>query len=96
MYDYVIYTYGYLFREDILKPELRQLATIASLTAMGTAKPQLKLHIEGALAIGVSPEKIREVIITMSAYAGFPAALNGLFTLKEILNEQKIKINTNE
>lgn len=85
--DYIIITYGTILNEDKLDPKLRQIATIASLTAIGTAKPQLKLHIKGALNIGITVEQIKEIMITMSVYSGFPSALNGLFTLQEILDE---------
>jgi 4-carboxymuconolactone decarboxylase len=54
---------------------------------MGTAAPQLKVHIHAALHVGCSPEEIREIIIQMCGYAGFPATLNGISTLMEVLKE---------
>ncbi|WP_308162874.1 carboxymuconolactone decarboxylase family protein [Nocardia alni] len=60
----------------------RQIANVASLTALGYAAPQLRFHIDGALEVGVSPAEIVEVIMHMSVYAGFPAALNGLAVAK--------------
>lgn len=82
--DYIILSYGYLLDEEKLPFRARQIATIASLTALGTATPQLKLHMKAGLNIGLSIEEIKEVIITMSVYAGFPAALNATYLLKEI------------
>ena len=46
---------------------------------MGNATPQLKVHIEAGLNVGLSREEIIEIIMQMAVYAGFPAALNGLF-----------------
>jgi len=89
MVDYILYTYGNLFIEEVLPAEYRQLATIGALAAIGTARPQLKLHLNGALNIGIKPEKLKEVMITMSVYTGFPAALNGMFTLKQVLQERE-------
>lgn len=84
------------FGDVISRPELdlktREIATVASLTAMGTAAPQLKVHINGALNVGCSPKEIIEVIFQMSLYAGFPAALNGLFAAKEVFDERGLKI----
>jgi 4-carboxymuconolactone decarboxylase len=60
----------------------RQVLNIAALTALGTAAPQLRLHIDGALNVGVTPTEIVEVIMHMSVYAGMPAALNGLGVAK--------------
>ena len=64
------------------------MATIAALTAMGTAPSQLKFHIKAALNIGVSQIDIVEIMLLMSVYAGFPAAINGTLALKEVLNEE--------
>ena len=67
------------------------MATIAALTAMGTATPQLKFHIKAALNIGVSQVEIREIMILMSVYCGFPAAINGTLALKGVINESDVK-----
>ncbi|UPR31669.1 carboxymuconolactone decarboxylase family protein [Vibrio crassostreae] len=53
--------------------------------------PQLKVHLNAALNVGCSEEEIKEVIIQMSGYAGFPAALNGMFAFKEVLAERTAK-----
>lgn len=45
---------------------------------------QLKPHSGGTLNVGVTPAKIVEVIMQMAVYAGFPAALNGLFAAREV------------
>ena len=58
--------------------------TSAALTALGNAAPQLKVHIAAGLHVGLSQEEIIEVIMQMAVYAGFPAALNGLFAAKEV------------
>ncbi|ACU76296.1 Carboxymuconolactone decarboxylase [Catenulispora acidiphila DSM 44928] len=60
----------------------RQIINIAALTALGTAAPQLRFHIDGALNVGVGPTEIVEVIMHMSVYAGVPATLNGLAVAK--------------
>ncbi|HEY7164021.1 MAG TPA: carboxymuconolactone decarboxylase family protein, partial [Candidatus Binatia bacterium] len=61
------------------------------LTAMGNAAPQLKAHIDGALNVGCTREEVIEVIMQMAVYAGFPAALNGLFAAKEVFAERERK-----
>ena len=62
----------------------RPVATIAALAAMGNAAPQLKVHIEAGLNVGLSRAEITEILMQMAVYAGFPAALNGLFAAKEV------------
>ena len=65
----------------------KEIAVVAALAAMGNAQPQLKVHINAALNVGVTQEEISEVMILMSVYAGFPSALNGTLALKEVLKE---------
>ena len=82
----------YGFADILSRPALdfkhREMATIAALTAMGTAPSQLKFHIKAALNIGVSQIEIREIMILMSVYAGFPSSINGTLALKEVINEK--------
>ncbi|ENH5012769.1 carboxymuconolactone decarboxylase family protein [Klebsiella pneumoniae] len=63
---------------------LREIATIAALTALGNAEPQLKVHIAAGLNVGLTQEEITEAIMQMAVYAGFPAALNGLFAARAV------------
>lgn len=82
---YVVeYAFGDLYSRPGLDLRSREIATVAALTAMGNAAPQLKVHIQAALHVGVSKEEIVEVILQMSAYAGFPAALNAIAIAREV------------
>ncbi|MCQ8186135.1 carboxymuconolactone decarboxylase family protein [Parvularcula sp. BGMRC 0090] len=86
--DLARYTIEYPFGDIYERPGLslrdREIATIAALTAMGNATPQLKVHIQAGLNVGLTEEEIKEVIIQMSVYAGFPSALNGMQAAKEV------------
>jgi 4-carboxymuconolactone decarboxylase len=78
------FPFGDIYSRPDLDLKTRELAVVAALTALGTAAPQLKVHIHGALNVGALREEIVEVIMQMAVYAGFPAALNGLFAAKEV------------
>jgi len=86
--DFATYLFEFPFGDIYSRPGLslrdREIATVAALAAMGTATPQLKVHIEAALNVGLSEEEITEILMQMAVYAGFPAALNGLFAAKEV------------
>ena len=86
------YTIEFPFGDVYSRPGLdlksREIATVAALTALGNARPQLKVHIHGALNVGCTREEIVEIIIQMAVYAGFPAALNGAFAAKEVFEER--------
>jgi len=83
--------YADIFSRDNLDPKYRQIATIAALTALGNAQPQLKFHINAGLNIGLTETEINEIMLLMSVYAGFPAAINGTNILKEVVNERAKK-----
>lgn len=88
------FPFGDVYSRPGLDLKSREIATVAALTAMGTATPQLKVHVHGALNVGCSPQEIIEVMIQMAVYAGFPAAINGLFAAKEVFDERNIKISS--
>lgn len=82
------FPFGDIYSRSELDLRSREIATVAALTAMGNAAPQLKVHIEAALHVGLTQAEIIEVMMQMSVYAGFPAALNGLFAAKEVFARQ--------
>jgi 4-carboxymuconolactone decarboxylase len=78
------FPYGDILSRPGLDPRSRQIATVAALTALGNAAPQLLAHIDMALNVGCTRQEIVEVITQMAVYAGFPAALNGMAAAKEV------------
>jgi 4-carboxymuconolactone decarboxylase len=86
---YIIeFGFGDIYSRPALDLKSREIAVVAALTALGNATPQLKVHLHGALNVGCSKEEIVEVIMQMAVYAGFPAALNGIFAAKEVFAER--------
>ncbi|MER3445567.1 MAG: 4-carboxymuconolactone decarboxylase [Candidatus Dadabacteria bacterium] len=91
---YIIeFPFGDVYSRPGLDLKSREIATIAALTALGNAVSQLKVHINGALNVGVSPQEIIEIIIQMAVYAGFPAALNAMYAAKEVFKERGLIID---
>lgn len=85
---YIIeFPFGDVYNRPGLDLKSREIVTIAALTALGNAVSQLKVHIQGALNVGVSRHEIIEIIIQMAVYAGFPAALNAMYAAKEVFIE---------
>jgi len=86
------FPFGDIYSRPGLDLKSREIAVVAALTALGNATPQLKVHIHGALNVGCTKQEVVEIIIQMAVYAGFPAALNGLFAAKEVFTErEKVK-----
>lgn len=86
------FPFGDVYSRPGLDLRSREIATIAALTAMGNATPQLKVHVEAGLNVGLEPGEIVETVIQMAVYAGFPAALNGLFAVKEVFAARGVEV----
>lgn len=82
------FPFGDIYSRPGIDLKIRELAVVAALTAMGNAAPQLRVHLHAARNVGCSQQEIVEVIMQMAVYAGFPAALNGLFAAKEIFSQE--------
>lgn len=78
------FPFGDIYSRPGLDLKSREIAVVAALTALGNAAPQLKVHIQGALNVGVTRVEVVETIMQMAVYAGFPAALNGLAAAREV------------
>jgi 4-carboxymuconolactone decarboxylase len=94
--EFAQYLVEYPFGDIAARPGLglreREIAVIAALCALGNAAPQLRVHVHAALHVGCTPRAIIEVMMQMSVYAGFPAALNGLAAVREVFAEQGIAL----
>ena len=86
---YIIeYSFGDIYSREGLDLKTRELVTVAACTAMGTAAPQLRVHLHGLLNVGGTREEAVEAIMQMVGYAGFPAALNGIVAAREVFNQR--------
>jgi len=84
---YVAYPFEEIYARPCLPLQTRELIAISALAALGTARPQLKSHIHGALHVGCSREQVKEVLLMMTVFAGFPAALNAWDATREVFEE---------
>ncbi len=63
----------------------RELLRIAACTTLGHATPQLRAHIQAALAAGATREQIVETILQMLFYAGGAATSNAMRIAAKVL-----------
>jgi 4-carboxymuconolactone decarboxylase len=78
------FAFGEMLARDGLDQKAKLFAIISMLAASGNRAAALRLHLAGALAHGVTREEIIEVLIQLSVYRGFPAALNAFAVAKDI------------
>jgi 4-carboxymuconolactone decarboxylase len=82
---YVIeFAFGDVYSRPGLELRERQLVTIAALTVLGGTEPQLEVHINAALNVGLTREQVVEAIIHCVPYAGFPRVLNAIVVAKRV------------
>jgi len=73
-----------------LSAKEKNIITISSLTAKGDLD-KLKKELNKGLESGLTVNEIKEVLVHLYAYCGFPRSIRGLQTFMEVLNERKAK-----
>lgn len=81
------YAFGEIYQRPGLELPTRSLLTMAILTALGRPR-QLRAHIRSARHQNISRQQIIEVMIHTAVYAGFPAAIEGLITAREVFDQE--------
>lgn len=76
--------------ENKMTPANQKIVTIAAFTANGNLDA-LKAELNAGLDAGLTVNQIKEVLVQMYAYAGFPRSLQGINTFMAVLNDRKAK-----
>ncbi len=77
-------------KNEGLNAKQQSIVTIAAFTAAGDLK-KLKTALNEGLDAGLTINEIKEVLVQMYAYAGFPRSLNGIDTFMGVLDQRKLK-----
>lgn len=89
--NYIVqFVYGDLYARKNFTDKSRELAAVACMIGQGNTGLPLKAHLSGMLNVGWDREEIIELIIFLSAYAGFPNTVGAIGTLKETLKERNL------
>ncbi len=84
----VAWGFGEIYSRPALQPRDRQLVTIGMLTALGGCEPQLEVHVNAALNVGLTAAEIVEAMLHSAGYCGFPRALNATLVAKKVFAER--------
>lgn len=68
----------------------RHIVTISSLTAKGDLA-KLKTELNAGLEAELTINEIKEILVHLYAYCGFPRSIRGLQTFMEVLDQRKAK-----
>jgi 4-carboxymuconolactone decarboxylase len=77
-------TFGDVYTRPGLSLRDRELATVAMLAAKGGHEAQLDVHLHAARNVDLTVDELREVLIQVAFYAGFPAAINAMRRLQAL------------
>ncbi|WP_329541059.1 carboxymuconolactone decarboxylase family protein [Streptomyces sp. NBC_01358] len=86
----VAWAFGDIYDRPGLADRDRQLVTLGMLTALGGCEPQLEVHINAALNVGLTTEEIVEALLHSAVYCGMPRALNATFVAKKVFAERDL------
>ena len=77
-------------KNEGLNANQQSIVTIAAFTAIGDLE-KLKTALNEGLDAGLTVNEIKEILVQMYAYAGFPRSLNGIDTFMSVLEEREQK-----
>ena len=84
------YCFGQTWTRPKLSRKVRSMISMAMLVAM--ARPhELKVHIQGGIANGVTKEEIQEILIHAMVYAGVPRGVEAFRAAEEKLKEMGLE-----
>jgi len=86
----VEFAFGDIYTRQGLTTAERELITLSSLLTAGGCEAQLEVHINGALNVGITPERIIETFLQCILYTGFPKVLNAVFVAKKVFAEREL------
>jgi 4-carboxymuconolactone decarboxylase len=79
--------YGDVWERPGLTQRDRSLITVAALLAMYRPQ-QLSAHMQRALANGVTPDELSELVVHLAFYAGWPSAVTAAELLGPVISDE--------
>lgn len=76
--------------KTLLSAQQQSMVTISALTATGSLE-RLKTALASGLEAGLTVNEIKETLVQLYAYCGFPRSLNGITTFMKVVEERKAK-----
>ncbi len=71
-----------------LSPRQQSIVTISAFTASGDLE-RLKTALNESLDVGLTVNEIKEILVQMYAYTGFPRSLNGIKVFMAVMDERQ-------
>lgn len=85
----VEFAHGEIWNRRGLSLKSREFATLAMVTVLGNQSNSVQAHVEGALRAGATETEIKELLLQMTVYAGYPKTLAAVTVAQKVLKELK-------
>lgn len=86
----VEFAFGDIYSRPGLDNKQKVFTTISSLVSQGM--PQIEIHINSGLNVGLKPEEIIGCIVHLLPYTGFPRVLNALKVAKKVFEDRGVSV----
>jgi 4-carboxymuconolactone decarboxylase len=83
------YCFGEIWGRPGLDRKTRSIVTLSMLTGLNRPN-QIRAHVKGAIANGVSKEELQELFLQAAIYCGVPAAVDSFRIAREVFKEMGI------
>ena len=84
----VEFVFGEIYQRKGLSLKQREMIAISCLLTQGETEPQLEVHINGSLNVGLTEKEIIETFIQAIPYVGFPRVLNAIKVAKLVFKHR--------
>ncbi|WP_129782395.1 (R)-mandelonitrile lyase [Peristeroidobacter soli] len=88
--SFALFTSTSQAKTEALSDRQANIVTVAAFTASGDI-PKLRTALNEALDAGLTINEIKEILVQMYAYAGFPRSLNGINTFEQVLQQRQLQ-----
>lgn len=83
------YCWGWCWGREGLDKKTRSVINLAMLSALNRPH-EIKVHVRGAIANGLTKDEIREIFLQVAVYCGVPAGVDSFRIAKEVFAEMGI------
>jgi 4-carboxymuconolactone decarboxylase len=80
---------GEIWNRRGLSLKSREFATLAMVTALGNQGNSVHIHVEGALRAGATETEIKELLMQLTVYAGYPKTLTAIAAAQQAFADLK-------
>lgn len=85
-----LHAYDWKEAQKALSPKQQSIAAAAALSAAGRLS-KLETAFERALDRGLTVNELKEIVLQLYAYTGFPRCLNAASVLEKVVNERRVR-----